>query len=337
MLQREAESKRNTVFIRRSNRARPDYQLTTQDVEELLANFVPPRDVTLVARGKSGYAATFYGSGAVPGNSRAQQFVTEAPRVNPNIWCVVERPQDLRAILVRAHDFGAEFKKYCSLANEEVNSYYSLQGEFLLVGEIVVGPLTMIPAENSWNRVFREICRIHTTEKPTRPNLRQPLQSQLWSSLVELLAECVDKIKFLGPPPSLSPPPSPKQRQPADLAASARSPTTSASNLLRTDASSEAPTSASAADAVPPPSHSSSVSSSPKKQGSSKSSPGASSSKKTSCERQKSDAAVAKRRRLQNGDDDDHMDVTDETIKGDFEDVAEEQLGSPGRHAFVTT
>jgi hypothetical protein len=303
--------------------------MTTQDVEELLATFVPPRDVTLVARGKSGYAATFYGSGAVTGNCRAQQFVTEAPRLNPNIWCVVERPQDLRAILGRAHDFGSEFKNFCSVANEEVNTYYSLQGEFLLVGDIVVGPLSMIPAESSWNRVFREICRIHRIENPTRPNLRQPLQSQLWSSLVELLAECADKIEFFGPPPPLSPPPSPQRRPvhpptPAGPSSVPSLVSTDGNHAASIDGNNPATTTAGADDVVPltsAPGASNAPSPSKRLSGSSK---------------PKSDSAAAKRRKIHDGDDE-VMDVTDEAGGDDFEDADDDTYRGQRRHALEIT
>jgi hypothetical protein len=194
-LLREAEAKRNTAFFRRSNNAEEDFYLQEDDVENLLAEFATTGDYHWQARGKSGYAVTFFASGTQRGEDRAARFVADVNRKTTNIWAVVERPQELRELQGRAHDFGAAFKTFSSKVGRRVNTFYSIHNEFLIVGNVVVAPLALIPAEQSWHNIFCALCDV-LESSPTKVNYRQPLKSQLWEHVLRVVCQADDDLQL---------------------------------------------------------------------------------------------------------------------------------------------
>jgi hypothetical protein len=203
-LQREAESKKNVVFLRRSNQAEADFVLTEQDVETYLGRHAMNGDYLIQNRGKSGYAVTFYGCGASRGEDRAQKFVADVARHQPNVWCVVERPQELREIVGRAHDFGGAFRRFCENCGRDVKPYYSFHAEFLVISDQVIAPLPLIPAKSAWHNIFCTICDL-LEANPERVNYRQPLQSQMWKNVLAEICEASNRVEMRdAPPPSQS-------------------------------------------------------------------------------------------------------------------------------------
>jgi hypothetical protein len=191
---READAKRNTVFLRRSNAAADDFVLGVSDVEDLLSEFAV-QDHIVQVRGKAGYSITFYSAGFQTGPDNASRFVDFVAKKNTNIWCVIERPQELRELQGRAHDFGGAFKKYCATTGRRVNTFYALHAEFLIIGEIVVAPISLLPATTAWQSVFRAICDV-LEAGPEKVNYRQPLQAQLWEHILTVVCEAADRVEL---------------------------------------------------------------------------------------------------------------------------------------------
>ncbi len=182
--------------MKQSNAAEEDFYLQESDVDSLLREYAAHGNFHMQARGKAGYAITFYGSDATRGEDRAARFVSDVSRNTKNIWCVVERPQELRQLQGRAHDFGGFFKKFCENAGRSVNTYYSLHGEFLVIGDVVIAPLPLIPAASSWHDVSCAICDVLET-KPEKVNLRQPLKAQLWEYILDVICNAENEVGLI--------------------------------------------------------------------------------------------------------------------------------------------
>jgi hypothetical protein len=183
------------VFLRQSNQAEPDFQLYKSDVDELLAKYASQGNFIKQSRGKAGYSVTFFATCSLRGNERAARFMHDVARDTKNIWSVVERPQELRELQGRAHDFGTAFKWFCKNVGCDVNSFYTLHGEFLVIRDIVVAPLPLIPAERTWHDVFCAICDV-LESAPVRVNFRQLLVLQLWEYVLEVICAAGDVVDF---------------------------------------------------------------------------------------------------------------------------------------------
>jgi hypothetical protein len=194
-LLREAESKKNVVFLRRSNQAEEDFVLQDIDVNELVSQHASTGDFLIQNRGKAGYAITFYSCGSHRGEERAQQFVADVTRRTRNIWCVVERPQELRELYGRAHDFGCAFKEFCERHGRDAKSFYTFHAEFLIIGDQVIAPLPLLPAAKSWHDVFCVVCDVLEL-KAEKVNFRQPLQAQLWKPILTVICEAGERVEL---------------------------------------------------------------------------------------------------------------------------------------------
>jgi hypothetical protein len=133
---------------------------------------------------------TFLDDGKLPPSTRAKNF---ADYINTRqaaavFWAKVDEPRTLRDLKARARAFGEAVAAYCSTRRPggEVVRYSIVDG-FLVAGDVVVGPITMIQAEDDRGDAVKLVAKIicHPQHRPV--DYKVPLEKQMRKSVTKLL------------------------------------------------------------------------------------------------------------------------------------------------------
>jgi hypothetical protein len=159
---------------------------------------------------------TFDYNGEEDGPVRAQRFVENVNNRQSasTFWAKVDEPRTLRDLKARARSFGAAVIDLCSCFVGEVPRTSIVNG-FLIVGDVVVAPITMIPGEHNRDEACNRVRQILLDPNHTPVNYKEALEHQLRRSITSHLYDLLHKPRFVDsiPPPPPKPSSKPVSRQ----------------------------------------------------------------------------------------------------------------------------
>ncbi len=143
---------------------------------------------------------TFGEDGRNPPATRARMFVEDinSRQAAAIYWSKVDEPRTLRDLKARARGFGEAVAQYCSTmlrGGDPVR--YSIVDGFLVVGDVVVGPLTMIPAECDRIETQNLVSNILLHPHHRAVDFRVPLEKQMRMSISNALHKIHNKPSFI--------------------------------------------------------------------------------------------------------------------------------------------
>jgi hypothetical protein len=97
-------------------------------------------------------------SPAVSGPALATAFKDTFPKFYSNMWATIDQNRVLRESRKRARDFGDAYKK------KYPSTWWRINDNFLLIDEIVVGPVTLIPGKLHWGTLASKVTTARKTQ-----------------------------------------------------------------------------------------------------------------------------------------------------------------------------
>jgi hypothetical protein len=139
---------------------------------------------------------TFDFDGEDSGPVRARRFVENinSRQSGAVFWAKVDEPRTLRDLKARARSFGAAVADSGHYADIPRSSI--VEG-FLIVGDVVVGPLTLIPGETSRENAVRRVKQILLDPHHAAVDYKEALEHQLRESIVKELTALHRKPIFV--------------------------------------------------------------------------------------------------------------------------------------------
>ncbi len=132
----------------------------------------------------------------------------------------VDEPRTLCDLKARARSFGSAVSELCACHLGELPRTSIVNG-FLIVGDVVVAPLTMIPGEQNRDEACSRVKQILLDPNHTPVNYKEALEHQLRRSITSHLYDLLHKPRFVDniPPPSRQQPTAKQFVTPAAFAA----------------------------------------------------------------------------------------------------------------------
>jgi gas vesicle protein len=191
----EAKAYQRVAVVGCHGRREPSRQAIARLINENSSGLEVRFDVRgLVAR------ITFLDDGKLPPATRAKNFVDDinSRQAAAVFWAKVDEPRMLRDLKARARGFGEAVAERCSMrrpGGEPVR--YSFVDGFLVVGDVVVGPLTMIPAEDDRDEALQLVTKIicHPQHRPC--DYKVPIEKQMRRSISTVLHKIHNKPAFI--------------------------------------------------------------------------------------------------------------------------------------------
>ena len=166
--------------------------VTTQEVAHLLAPHSAASDVDIQIRGKIA-VVEFKTVADKTGSTRAAEFEKKHDRNHSKYWVRVDKPETLRDLERRGREFG----KYFVGGTSAERCRYSFLGGFLIINDVVIGPLPLIPHEKYWHDLAAKIENV-LLRPHIAINKSNPLITQVRTSIVHQLLRGYNRPEFLG-------------------------------------------------------------------------------------------------------------------------------------------
>ena len=170
-------------------------------IRSILGSFGITSPLAFQRRGDSGvFGVTCSRSAIITGEAVAQKIIRYFRPTSTELWAKPDRSISHRDLETRAHDFGRAVKeRFLPAANSTTPrssttqrpppppSYYWADGLFV-IGEIVVGPLTMIPSGETWGElvpVVEKLLRNPANRRNRRKTLRADINPETIAMLLK--------------------------------------------------------------------------------------------------------------------------------------------------------
>ncbi len=172
---------------------------TRQGIAELIKRFTNEIEVRYEVRGL--VARVFFGfDGTATPSQRALTFFNDiiSHQVASTYWAKVDEPRNLRDLKARARVLGEAIVEFCGprFPGTE-NIRYTIVNGFLIVADVVVGPLTLLPGEDHHSLVIPRVAKIVLDPKHRPVDYKNPLGSQLRRSIADVLVKLFQKPSFI--------------------------------------------------------------------------------------------------------------------------------------------
>ncbi len=141
---------------------------------------------------------TFDYDGENAGPVRAQRFVenVNSRQAGAVFWANVDEPRTLRDLRARARSFGAAVADCCACKMSELPRTAIVNG-FVIVGDVVVGPLTMIPGEARRDEAVQKVKQVLLATSHASVDYKEALEHQLRRSITRALAAAMSRPEFV--------------------------------------------------------------------------------------------------------------------------------------------
>ncbi len=194
-LLKEAKRVDHVVVVGCHGRREP----SRQGIADLVKSYTSDFEVRYDVRGL--VARIFFGhDGSTTASQRATAFVNDvATRQSAaTYWAKIDEPRFLRDLRARARLFGEAVISYCStrlLGSDTLR--FSIVNGFLVIGDVVVGPLTLIPGATFHDEVVPVVAKIILDPRHRPVDYKSPLGQQLRRSIAEKLIGIHQKPMFV--------------------------------------------------------------------------------------------------------------------------------------------
>lgn len=170
-----------------------------EGIADLVKRFTSKIEVRYDVRGL--VARIYFGfDGTNAASQRAHSFFQDviSHQSNATYWAKVDEPRALRDLKARARALGEAVLSFCSIrrAGTDNHSYSNVNG-FLLVGDVVVAPLTLLPGDDNFDIVVPAIGKVVLDPNHHPVNFRNPLGTQLRRGIAEVLVNIHQKPAFI--------------------------------------------------------------------------------------------------------------------------------------------
>jgi hypothetical protein len=126
---------------------------------------IPSSAYQVMQRGKNGVQAVIFHTipatvttPTISAEALAFTFKDEFPRFYSNSWATIDQNRVLREGKKRSRDFGDAYKK------KYPSTWWRINDNFLLIDEVVVGPVTLIPGKMHWGTLASKVSTARRTQ-----------------------------------------------------------------------------------------------------------------------------------------------------------------------------